>query len=325
VDVEALEERKARCTQHGGPEDAVRLQDVLGHHVFDAAPALLKGRIIGIAEAREVVDERIEPHVADVVLVEGKLDAPFETRFRTRDAEVLETALVAQHGQNLVAVALGTDQVRLLLECLHEPVEVAAHLEEVVRFDAPLGRAFVIPAQAVHHVPLGEEALAADAVEAFVLAKLDLSGVVHGLEDRVDRANVIRIGGADETVEAHTELLPGRPVDPRDLLGQRPGGNAALRGDLRHLFPVLVGSSQEEGLLPRHAVVTRERVDDDGGVGVADVGLGVHVVDRCGDGEAAAHRMLASRSASSARSATIWGLALRWIRDLRQALRLSKA
>jgi hypothetical protein len=163
----------------------------------------------------------------------------------------------------------------------------------------------VITAQAVQHVPTGEEALAADAVEALVLAKLDLPGIVHGLQDRLDRANVIPIGGADETVEAYSELLPGGPVDARDLLGERSGGDTALRGDLCHLLPVLVGSGQEEGLLPRQAVVASQRVDDDGGVGVADVRLGVDVVDRCGDGEAALHRIFASRSASSARSATI--------------------
>ena len=47
-----------------------------------------------------------------------------------RDAEVLQG--LAEEGEHLVAVALGADEVGVVLMCADEPVLVLAHAEEVV-------------------------------------------------------------------------------------------------------------------------------------------------------------------------------------------------
>jgi hypothetical protein len=48
---------------------------------------------------------------------------------------------------------------------------------------------------------------------------------------------------------------------------------------------VLVGAGEEEGVVAEQAVAARDDVGDDGGVGVADVGARVDVVDRRGEVE----------------------------------------
>ena len=130
VDVQAPVERDPGRVEHGGPVDAVRLEDVLADQVLDVGPELLVERAVGVAESREVVDQRVEPDVGDVLVVEGQRDAPREPRLRPADGEVLER--LAQEAQHLVAVALGLDEARVVLEVLDQPVLVLRHLEEVV-------------------------------------------------------------------------------------------------------------------------------------------------------------------------------------------------
>ena len=107
-------------------------------------------------------------------------------------------------------------------------------------------------------------------------------------------------------------------MDGRDLLGEAGGSRPARRRRLDHLLAVLVGAGDAPGLGALCAVPAHQRVDHHGGVGVADVRLGVRVVDRRGDVVGALHAS-ASRSASSARSATSCGFALRCTSALRQA------
>jgi hypothetical protein len=46
---------------------------------------------------------------------------------------------------------------------------------------------------------------------------------------------------------------------------------------------VLVGAGEEEGVVAQQAVASRDDIGGDGGVGVADVGARVDVVDRRGE------------------------------------------
>ncbi len=65
------------------------------------------------------------------------------------------------------------------------------------------------------------------------------------------------------------------------------GGGAAL-----DLLAVLVGAGEEVGVVAQQAVAAGEDVGDDGGVGVADVGARVDVVDGGGEVELFRHDRL---------------------------------
>ena len=77
------------------------------------------------------------------------------------------------------------------------------------------------------------------------------------------------------------ELLPLRrgtraEMTSRELLRRFAGG---LRGAL-HLLAVLVGAGEHHGIVPLHALEARDGLGGHGGVRVADVGRGIHVVER---------------------------------------------
>jgi hypothetical protein len=74
-----------QCHQHRGPVDGVRRQDVFADQMDVRRPESQTGRpaVRKILERRDVIDERVEPDIGDVLLVEGQFDAPREPGFRS--------------------------------------------------------------------------------------------------------------------------------------------------------------------------------------------------------------------------------------------------
>ena len=91
--------------------------------------------------------------------------------------------------------------------------------------------------------------------------------------------------GADEVGVGDAHAAPEVAEGLRDLVGELLRGDAGGDGGALDLLPVLVGAGEEEDVLAEEAVAAGEDVGDDGGVGVADVGACVDVVDRGGDVE----------------------------------------
>ena len=56
---------------------------------------------------------------------------------------------------------------------------------------------------------------------------------------------------------------------------------AGRGGGALDLLPVLIGAGGEHYVVALHALPALDGVGGDGGVGVADVRRGVHVIDRC--------------------------------------------
>ena len=80
--IEVLVHGQAGRLEHGGPEDAVGLEDILGNQVL-CRPVVCKVLPVGPAQDAHVVDQGIKPHIGDVVLVKGQLYAPGKTALGT--------------------------------------------------------------------------------------------------------------------------------------------------------------------------------------------------------------------------------------------------
>ena len=135
---------------------------------------------------------------------------------------------------------------------------------------------------------LGFEVSAARAIPALIDPLLDPAVVVDPLDHLGDLGGVARVGGANEEVIAGvddrhqlTELLG---ISIRELLR---GDSLALGGGLDRLA-VLVGSGQEEDVLAALAHMAGEHVGGHRRVRVAEMRLGVYVVDR--GGQVVGHR-----------------------------------
>ena len=285
VHVEVPVQRQIRGHEHGGPEDAVGLQNVLGHEMF-AGPVFLvvAGLVVFVfrpAEGGDVVGKGVEPHVAHVVLVEGQFDAPGQAGLGTGDAQIFQHAAF-EHGERLVAVAFGPDEVGIVENVLLQPVLILGHLEEVVLLADVFGLGQVLGAESVFQFLFGVEALAAVAVVAAVFAEVDVALVVEALQQHLHGLLVIGIGGADEAVVLYAELGPEVAEHAGNVVHEGLRRHAGGRGGLDDLVPVFIGAGLHAGVFAEHAVEALEGVGHDGGVRMAQMRAGVDIVDgRC--------------------------------------------
>ncbi len=278
VDVEPPVERDPGRLQHGRPVDAVRLQDILGDQVLNVLPEPARLLIARIRDCRVIVDQRVEPDIGHVLVVEGQRNAPLEPRAGPADRQILKR--LAQEAEHLVPVPVGLDEPRIVLQVLHQPRLVLRHLEEVVLLLDEGERGLVIGALAVHDLLLGVEPLAAVAIPAAVLAEVDLARVEETLQDLLHHFLVPRLGGADEVVVGDAQPPPRLAEDRRDLVRV---GLRRLPGRGRHLgdpLAVLVGAGEEVHAVACEAAVAAHRVGHDGGARVPEVRARVDVVDR---------------------------------------------
>ena len=106
---------------------------------------------------------------------------------------------------------------------------------------------------------------------------------MDALNHLLDLGDVLGIGRADEEVvggaDALAHVAKARGVEVDEL----PRGQALALRRLSDRLAVLVGTGEEEDVLAALAVVSGEHVGGDRRVGVAEMWLGVDVVDRGGD------------------------------------------
>ena len=269
-----LRERLAESHQENRPIDGVEADDVLTDEVNVRRPELLVVLVMVavrvIAAEGDIVGQCIEPDVDNVTRVEIDRNAPAERG--AGYAEVLKTRFeeVVDH---LVLAALRLNELRMLLDVLHQAVSVLAHLKEVCFLLGVYARAAAVRAAAVLELALGPEGLARLAVFALVGALIDVALVVQLLEDLLHLFLVHRVGGADELVVGGVHQVPDCLDFARDLVNvllRRDAGSLCL---LLDLLAVLIGAGLEIDIVAGHALIARDRVGQHDFVGVADVRL----------------------------------------------------
>src|SRR5262245_52124940 len=169
--------RQAGGHQHRRPVDAVRLQNVLGDKMLGTWPEIAEEALSLKGRGTRVVEQRIEPHVGDEVRVERQLDAPSEASLRSRDRQILKR--LAQKAEDLVAIALGANPIRMIPQVVEKALLVATHAEEVVFLLDEARLDLVVRALAVDELLLRVEALTARAVEPRILPEVDVAARVN--------------------------------------------------------------------------------------------------------------------------------------------------
>ncbi len=230
--------------------------------------------VAGPADRRDVVEQRVEPHVHDAAAA-GNLNAP--RKVLARDREIFQPAFEDRH--HFVVDAARTNPIRVRAKMFEQAVAIRGEPEEPGVFGEPLDLSPAGRAASLYQPRLQPEGLVVDAVPAFVRSHIDVAIGSQPLEDGLHDAFVPRLGRADEVVVPHVvgfeQRLPTRyePVAP--FLRRRSG----CGGRVRDLLPVLVYAGQEVRFArgPRGA---RQNVGYDRRVGVADMGVSADIVDR---------------------------------------------
>ena len=94
---------------------------------------------------------------------------------------------------------------------------------------------------------------------------------------------MVRLGGADETVERHVEPLVHFLETAGIARSEVSDAKSLALGGLHHLQAVLVGAGEEEHIFAVQPLKPRQRVGRDRLVGVPDMRNAVRIGDRGGD------------------------------------------
>ena len=277
-------QRQPQRHQKDGPIDGVEADDVFADDVHVGRPIFCKQRALLalrlVAEAGDVVGERVQPNVHDVAGIEVDGDAPGEGG--ARHAQILQAGLqeVVDH---LVFAREGQDEVGVLVVVLHEAVCVLAHAEEVRLLLGGVHLSAAVGALAVFELRGRPKGLARGAVHPLVRPFIDIPLLVQLAEDGLHLRLVVGVGGADELVVGDVHQVPDAldlVCDAVDELFGRLAGGLGLFFDL---LAVLVGARLKAHVVALVAAEARDGVRQHDLVGVADVRLARGVGDRRGD------------------------------------------
>jgi hypothetical protein len=192
--------------QHRRPVDGVEPEHPLAKQVDAprraAPPAVEVRAAAGVIKCREVVAERIPPHVDDLPRVAGDGDAPAAGAFGAAgDREVREPAV--DEREDLVAALGRLDADRAVGDEPAQLAGVAGQAEEPVHFRHRLGQRAVLGAAAAGQLRVGVKLLAADAVQALVMPAVQVAAGGAGLPQPLNTRPVPRVAArADQVVDA---------------------------------------------------------------------------------------------------------------------------
>ena len=277
-----------RRHEHSRPDHAVKARDVLADEVVLHGPAgfeLAFAALVAVADAGEVREQRVGPHVGNMSLVKRHGHAPVERG--TADGEVFQAAL--HERDDLVATGFRADEVGMLVVELEQRLLELGQLEEPVLLAAGLlHRALAVGADELAvlvllEVGLGVVSFLVHTIPAFVAALVAVALVVEVLPELLHGAGMARLSRAHEIGVGDVEKIPH--VAESRLHGVAPFlRRHALRGGrVGDLLAMLVHAGDERHVVAIHALVARDGVGCDGGVRRAQMRCGIHVINRCGE------------------------------------------
>ncbi len=199
----------------GGNQDV--LADDVDRPIGPDFREIRQSGIVGcaVSDKRDIVDQRVEPDVRDVIVVERQLDAPLQAFFGAGNAEI-EAGIPLERVQELGFTEGREHRVGRGFEVSAQPRSVVAEFEIPIflrDFDDFAPFRAEIPGFVA--VPVLEELLLAHRVVARVRFFVELALVFKGREDRTDACFVAGVGGGGPTVVFDAESGPQR----RELRG----------------------------------------------------------------------------------------------------------
>ena len=270
------------------PIDGVETDDVLADEV-QIGPAvilpifLIQFAVIAVgveSDARDIVDERVQPDIDDVLLVEIHGNAPLERG--TGHAQILQ-ALFQEVIHHLVLAGYGLNELGVFFDVLDETVGIFAHFEEIRLLAGGLDLSAAIGALAVDELALRPERFARRAIHALVRALIDVALFVKLAENFLYFPDMVLIRCADEIVIGRIHEIPYAADLRGHFVDVFLGGHARRRGLLFDLLSVFVRARLEIYVVPLRALEPRDGVGENDLIGIADVRLTRRVGNRRGD------------------------------------------
>ena len=221
-----------------------------------------------VTDAGDVVCERIEPNIHDVLVIKIDRNAPLEGG--SGNAEILQAGQeeVVHHFRFALR---RLNELRVLIDIVDEAVCILAHLEEVCLFLRGLDLAAAVRAFAVHQLAFSPEGFTRRAVHALVVALINIALLVELFKDLLYLLFVVIVRGADEFIVGGVHHVPVRLDNLRDVVDIFLRGDAGGIGLFFNLLAMLVRAGLEVDIVALHALIARNAVGEHDLIRVADV------------------------------------------------------
>src|SRR5579883_2289712 len=157
----------------------------------------------GAADGAEIRGEGVEPDVEDVRLFAGNGNAPADGG--AGDAEVFQAAF--DEADDFVSASFRLNEFGILAIEIEQRFLESGKFEEIVFFGDGFQRTIAIRAE-IAGIGLGDEGVVVNAVEAGVMAFINVAVLAALAEEPLDGAHVLEIGGADKFVGRNAEFVP---------------------------------------------------------------------------------------------------------------------
>ena len=237
---------------------------------------IFRGIVHVVADARDIIRQRVHPHVHHVPFIEVHGNPPLERR--ARYAQILQ-AFFQEVVHHLVLAGSGADEIGVRFDVFRQSVGIFAHFKEVRFFLFALYFSAAIGALAVYQLAFREKRFARRAVPALIAALINIALLVKFTENFRHYFFVLLVRSADKFVIAHAHAVPDTADFGGNLVHVPLRRNARGGGFFLYLLPVLVRARLQKHFITLFAFEPGDRVRQNRLVRVADMRLARSVGD----------------------------------------------
>ena len=263
----------ARGKQERRPVDRMEAHDVLSDHVQVGRPVAAEfwAPDIRITDGRDVVRERIDPNIHDMLRVRWYLDPPVEGR--ARDGEILQTA--PDEAGNLVEALLREHEIGMPGIKVEQLALIGGETKKIALLLDPFDRCSLrtnpVPVIVQPRFILIVIRLIPHRIPTGIFVQVNIAGRFHALPDTDRCAMVALLRRPNELVVRAVEALNHR-LEARDIaFDQIPRRELFFRRSLQHLHAMLVRAGEKEHLIPVKPHEPSYGIGRDRLIGVADM------------------------------------------------------
>ncbi len=205
VTVDFLRQFYAQGHQNDRPDDAVEPDNLLADQMHVRRPELGEFfPVVQIAGRRDIVGQRVEPDVNDMLTVEGNRNSPVERG--PGHAEIFEALL--DEVDHLVAAGNRLNELWVVLDVLQQAVLIFGHTEEITFLLHHFHRSSAIRTVAVRQLALQPESFTGGAIPAFIGGFINIPLIVYFLKNCLNYFVMAFFRRPDKIVIADAEFFP---------------------------------------------------------------------------------------------------------------------
>ena len=275
-------QRQSGRHQECRPVNRVKAQDILADHVKIGRPETLVPVLVseiavdGPTGGCQIVRQRVKPDIHHMRVVIGNRHAPRETRTAYR--QVAKPA--AYKTLHFIEAGCRTDEIGVCLVEFQKRFLPLRQIEEIGRlldpFDGRPGRRL-----AVDNFRLGVERLVPDGIPSGVTAEGDMAALKQDRPEFLAGCTMPCLGRPDEVIIGEIHAGCQIPKILADTVGKGLRRHALVCRGFLDFLAMFVGTGEKHHLKPVEAFEAGQHITGKGRVGVADMRLVIHVVDRC--------------------------------------------